>query len=79
MVDVAHRAGGGVYLRWWTATLGAERYYSGLLDHGGRPTRGYAEVWSIDRTLPTRYTDALTNGPMAQEPRLGPRQVRVLR
>jgi beta-galactosidase len=50
--DVAHGADGVVYFRWRAATLGAELYHSGLLDHGGRLTRGYTEAQEIGRALP---------------------------
>ena len=50
--SVAHGADGVVYFRWRAATLGAELYHSGLLDHGGQPTRGYAEAQEIGRALP---------------------------
>ncbi|GAB4533877.1 MAG: beta-galactosidase [Anaerolineae bacterium] len=49
---VAHGADGIVYFRWRAATLGAELYHSGLLDHSGQPTRGYAEAQAIGRALP---------------------------
>jgi beta-galactosidase len=50
--SVAHGADGIVYFRWRAATRGAELYHSGLLDHGGRPTRGYFEASEIGRALP---------------------------
>ena len=50
--SVAHGADGIVYFRWRAAMLGAELYHSGLLDHGGRPTRGYTEAQEIGRALP---------------------------
>jgi beta-galactosidase len=49
---IAHGADGVVYFRWRAARLGAELYHSGLLDHGGRPTRGYVEAQEIGRALP---------------------------
>ncbi len=58
--SVAHGADGIVYFRWRAATLGAELYHSGLLDHGGRPTRGYAEASEIGQAL-------LTLAPLLQE------------
>ena len=50
--SVARGADGVVYFRWRAATLGAELYHSGLLDHGGRPTRGYVEAQEIGQVLP---------------------------
>jgi beta-galactosidase len=50
--SIARGAGGIVYFRWRAAQTGAELYHSGLLDHGGRPTRGYAEALEIGRALP---------------------------
>lgn len=44
-------ADGMVYFRWRAARLGAELYHSGLLNHGVRPTRGYAEASEIGQTL----------------------------
>jgi beta-galactosidase len=49
---VAHGADGMVYFRWRAATLGAELYHSGLLDHDGQPTRGYVEAQAIGRARP---------------------------
>ncbi|HEM47670.1 MAG TPA: beta-galactosidase, partial [Alphaproteobacteria bacterium] len=42
--SIAHGADGIVYFRWRAARFGAELYHSGLLDHEGQPTRGYAEA-----------------------------------
>lgn len=50
--SIAHGADGVVYFRWRAATLGAELYHSGLLDHSGQPTRGYAETKAIGHALP---------------------------
>jgi beta-galactosidase len=50
--SIAHGADGVVYFRWRAATLGAELYHSGLLDHSGQPTRGYAEAKAIGHALP---------------------------
>jgi len=50
--SIAHGADGVVYFRWRAATLGAELYHSGLLDHSGQPTRGYGEAQAIGRALP---------------------------
>jgi len=50
--SVAHGTDGVVYFRWRAATLGAELYHSGLLDHGARPTRGYTEAQEIGQALP---------------------------
>jgi beta-galactosidase len=47
--SVAHGADGIVFFRWRAAQIGAELYHSGLLDHGGRPTRGYDEAKAIGR------------------------------
>lgn len=50
--SVAHGADGIVYFRWRAARLGAELYHSGLLDHRGWTTRGYAEASEIGQALP---------------------------
>ncbi len=50
--SVAHGADGIVYFRWRAVTLGSELYHSGLLDHSGQSTRGYAEAQQIGRALP---------------------------
>jgi beta-galactosidase len=50
--SIAHGADGVVYFRWRAATLGAELYHSGLLDHNGQPTRGYVEAKAIGHALP---------------------------
>lgn len=49
--SVARGADGIVYFRWRAAKLGAELYHSGLLDHAGETTRGYAEASQIGRAL----------------------------
>jgi len=59
--SIAHGADGIVYFRWRAATLGAELYHSGLLDHGGRPTRGYVEAKEIGQMLP-RLAPLLRDG-----------------
>jgi beta-galactosidase len=51
MQGIAHGADGIVYFRWRAATLGAELYHSGLLDHAGRPTRGYQEAQEIGQAV----------------------------
>ncbi len=50
--SIARGADGVVYFRWRAATLGAELYHSGLLDHSGRLTRGYHEARDIGAVLP---------------------------
>ncbi|MGD8397800.1 MAG: beta-galactosidase, partial [Anaerolineae bacterium] len=50
--SIAHGADGVVYFRWRAARFGAELYHSGLLDHGGKPTRGYGEAREIGQALP---------------------------
>jgi beta-galactosidase len=50
--SVAHGADGLLYFRWRAAQFGLELYHSGLLDHGGRPTRGYGEAREIGEMLP---------------------------
>jgi beta-galactosidase len=49
--SIARGADGIVFFRWRAAQLGAELYHSGLLDHGGEPTRGYHEAKTIGQTL----------------------------
>jgi beta-galactosidase len=49
--SIARGADGVIYFRWRAARLGAELYHSGLLDHGGRPTRGYEEAKALGQAL----------------------------
>jgi beta-galactosidase len=42
--SVAHGADAIIFFRWRTARAGTEQYWSGLLDHDGRPSRRYAEI-----------------------------------
>jgi beta-galactosidase len=58
--SIARGADGIVYFRWRAAQLGLELYHSGLLDHGGQPTRGYAEAREIGDQLP-RLVQVLEN------------------
>ena len=51
--SVARGADGIVFFRWRAGTLGAELYHSGLLDHGGRQTRGYEEAKELGQAFPT--------------------------
>jgi beta-galactosidase len=48
---IAHGADGIVFFRWRQALAGSEQYHSGLLDHAGRPTQGYAEAKAIGQEL----------------------------
>ncbi|MBW7885788.1 MAG: beta-galactosidase [Caldilineaceae bacterium] len=48
---LAHGADGIVYFRWRQALAGSEQYHSGLLDHAGRKTAGYAEAQQIGSEL----------------------------
>lgn len=48
---IAHGADGILYFRWRQALAGSEQYHSGLLDHAGRITAGYAEAASIGAEL----------------------------
>jgi beta-galactosidase len=49
--SIAHGADGIAFFRWRAAQLGAELYHSGLLDHGGKPTRGYEEARVLGHAL----------------------------
>lgn len=48
---IAHGADGLLYFRWRQALAGSEQYHSGLLDHAGRKTAGYAEASAIGQEL----------------------------
>ncbi|HYF63033.1 MAG TPA: beta-galactosidase, partial [Herpetosiphonaceae bacterium] len=45
--DAAHGAENVLYFRWRACRLGQEQYHSGLLDHAGRPARGYGEAGGV--------------------------------
>jgi len=42
-----HGADTVVYFRWRACSQGQEQYHSGLLDHAGRPDRGYRDAASV--------------------------------
>lgn len=48
---IAHGAEGLVYFRWRACRFGQEQYHSGLLQHDGRPDRGYAEARQVGAEL----------------------------
>ncbi len=48
---IGHGADGMIYFRWRQALGGSEQYHSGLLDHAGRQTAGYAEAKQIGEEL----------------------------
>ena len=62
---IARGAEGIVYFRWRAAQVGLELYHSGLLDHGGRPTRGCAEAQVIGRELPSLAPKLKDSAPQA--------------
>ena len=64
--SIAHGADGVVFFRWRAAQLGAELYHSGLLDHGGRPTRGYEEAKALGQALPTLHPLLHGSKPLAE-------------
>jgi beta-galactosidase len=64
--SIAHGADGIVFFRWRAAQFGAELYHSGLLDHGGKPTRGYEEAKALGQALPTLLPLLRDSKPLAE-------------
>ncbi len=42
--SVAHGGDAIIYFRWRAATVGAEQYWYGILDHDGKPRRRFSEI-----------------------------------